>query len=89
MDQNERQKAIEEQKQKYYQECTDDIYLLYQSFRRSGFDPDQAFELTTTYVRQTVFDNAMRAKVYNGQKYKTLTNKQREILRKYNERNQK
>ena len=57
-------KANEEQKQKHYQQCTDDIYLLYHSFRRSGFDSDQAFELTATYVRQTMFDNVLREHIY-------------------------
>lgn len=83
MTNEERRKLHAEQKQKYYQECTDDIYLLYQSFRRSGFDPDQAFELTTTYVRQTVLDNAMRANVKEKPDYRAF----REAIERNKEKN--
>lgn len=48
-------------KKKGLKVVTDDIYLLYQSFVESGFSDDQAFELTNTYVRQTIFDNILRA----------------------------
>lgn len=47
-------------KKKGLKVVTDDIYLLYQSFVESGFSDDQAFELTNTYVRQTIFDNILR-----------------------------
>lgn len=49
-------RSIKEQ----YRQLTDDIFQLYECFKRSGFTEEQAFELVNTYVRQTMFDNAMQ-----------------------------
>ena len=50
-------RSIKEQ----YKQLTDDIFQLYECFKRSGFTEEQAFELVNTYVRQTMFDNVMQS----------------------------
>ena len=44
----------------YDKECADRLYALYESFKESGFDSQQAFELVSSYVRQSFFDNTIR-----------------------------
>lgn len=43
-----------------YKSFTDQIFILYECFKESGFKNEEAFELTECYVRQTMFDNVLR-----------------------------
>lgn len=40
-----------------YKKYTDEFYSLFKSFMDSGFSEDQAFELISNYVRQSVLEN--------------------------------
>lgn len=52
-------------KKEDYRLCTDEIHMLFECFKESGFTDDQAFELTSTYVRNTVFDNVLTERLKN------------------------
>lgn len=43
-----------------YKRTTDHIFVLREAFKESGFTDEESFELTKTYVRQTVFDSILR-----------------------------
>lgn len=43
-----------------YKRSTDHIFILREAFKESGFTDDEAFELTSSYVRQSIFDSIMR-----------------------------
>ena len=57
MTSRDRKQAILDNKRKCYKACTDEIFILYECFKDSGFTEDQAFELANIYVRQSMFDN--------------------------------
>ncbi len=40
-----------------YKKTTDEYYALYQAFRLSGFDRDQAFDLVKTMCNSVMFNN--------------------------------
>ena len=42
-----------------YEQSTDEIYTLFESFRLSGFNEDQALKLTEVYCRQSVLENIL------------------------------
>ena len=42
-----------------YEQSTDEIYMLFESFRLSGFNEDQALKLTEVYCRQSVLENIL------------------------------
>lgn len=42
-----------------YKQSTDEIYMLFESFRLSGFNEDQALKLTEVYCRQSVLENIL------------------------------
>ena len=42
-----------------YKQSTDEIYTLFESFRLSGFNEDQALTLTEVYCRQSVLENIL------------------------------
>ena len=42
-----------------YMKSTDEIYTLFESFKLSGFNEDQALKLTEVYCRQSVLENAL------------------------------
>ena len=42
-----------------YKQSTDEIYTLFESFRLSGFNEDQALKLTEVYCRQSVLENIL------------------------------
>ena len=42
-----------------YERSTDEIYTLFESFKLSGFNEDQALKLTEVYCRQSVLENIL------------------------------
>ena len=42
-----------------YEQSTDEIYTLFESFKLSGFNEDQALKLTEVYCRQSVLENIL------------------------------
>ena len=42
-----------------YTQLTDEIYTLFESFKLSGFNEDQALKLTEVYCRQPVLENIL------------------------------
>ena len=42
-----------------YKQLTDEIYTLFESFKLSGFNEDQALKLTEVYCRQSVLENIL------------------------------
>ena len=42
-----------------YKQTTDEIYTLFESFRLSGFNEDQALTLAEVYCRQSVLENIL------------------------------
>ena len=42
-----------------YKQSTDEIYTLFESFKLSGFNEDQALKLTEVYCRQSVLENIL------------------------------
>ena len=42
-----------------YIQSTDEIYTLFESFKLSGFNEDQALKLTEVYCRQSVLENIL------------------------------
>ena len=42
-----------------YKQSTDEIYALFESFKLSGFNEDQALKLTEVYCRQSVLENIL------------------------------
>lgn len=42
-----------------YEQLTDEIYTLFESFKLSGFNDDQALKLTEVYCRQSVLENIL------------------------------
>ena len=42
-----------------YEQLTDEIYTLFESFKLSGFNDDQALKLTEAYCRQSVLENIL------------------------------
>ena len=42
-----------------YEQSTDEIYTLFESVRRAGFNEDQALKLTEVYCRQSVLENIL------------------------------
>ena len=54
------EKELDERIKKSYRKVTDNLFLLRQAFRESGFTADEASELIVAYVRQSTFDNVLR-----------------------------
>lgn len=48
-----------EAKKKSYKTCADELFLLREIFKESGFTDEEAFELITAYVRQSTFENIL------------------------------
>ena len=44
-----------------YKDVTDQIYILRESFKESGFSDEESFILVESYIRQTIFDNIIRS----------------------------
>lgn len=42
-----------------YNQLTDEIYTLFESFKLSGFNEDQALKLTEVYCRESVLENIL------------------------------
>ena len=42
-----------------YMKSTDEIYTLFESFKLSGFNEEQALKLTEVYCRQSVLENIL------------------------------
>ena len=42
-----------------YIQSTDEIYTLFESFKLSGFNEEQALKLTEVYCRQSVLENIL------------------------------
>lgn len=42
-----------------YEQLTDEIYTLFESFKLSGFNEDQALKLTEVCCRQSVLENIL------------------------------
>lgn len=42
-----------------YEQLTDEIYTLFESFKLSGFNEDQALKLTEVYCRQSVLESIL------------------------------
>lgn len=42
-----------------YEQSTDEIYTLFESFKLSGFNEDQALKLTEVYCRQSVLESIL------------------------------
>lgn len=42
-----------------YEQLTDEIYTLFESFKLSGFNEDQALKLTEVYCRQSVLEDIL------------------------------
>lgn len=42
-----------------YEQLTDEIYTLFESFKLSGFNEDQALKLTEVYCQQSVLENIL------------------------------
>lgn len=69
-----------------YKQSTDEIYTLFESFRLSGFNEDQALKLTEVYCRQSVLENILLdEKTWNKQtrnyRYNDLMAKKKNDLR--------
>ena len=60
-----------------YEQLTDEIYTLFESFKLSGFNEDQALKLTEVYCRQSVLENILLDE-------KRRTSKQ-EVIDRYND----
>ena len=54
------EKELDERIKKSYRKVTDNIFLLREAFKKSGFTADEAFELVSAYVRQSAFENVLR-----------------------------
>ena len=60
-----------------YEQSTDEIYTLFESFKLSGFNEDQALKLTEVYSRQSVLEN-----ILFDEKSRIST---REVIDRYND----
>ena len=49
-----------ETKLEHYRTFADEMFLLCKAFKESGFTDDQAFELTSCYVRQSIYESMQR-----------------------------
>lgn len=54
------EKELSERIKQSYRKVTDNLFLLREAFKESGFTADEAFELVSAYVRQSTFDNILR-----------------------------
>ena len=60
-----------------YMKSTDEIYTLFESFKLSGFNEEQALKLTEVYCRQSVLENILLDKKRRMSK--------REVIDRYND----
>lgn len=82
---NEERKAKNKQRrEEYYQNIADDIYSLYMSFYNVGFDNNQAFELVSHYLRQSILDNIIKEEITKQRDNDRLRRRNRELLDKLN-----
>ena len=69
-----------------YEQLTDEIYTLFESFKLSGFNEDQALKLTEVYCRQSVLENILLdekrriSKQEAIDRYNDLLDKKRKII---------
>ena len=64
-----------------YKNTTDQVFLLREAFKESGFTDEEAFALTECYCRQTVLDNMVRdSKPEVLERYKRINQLRRERL---------
>lgn len=79
---------IRETIKQHYKETTDQVFLLREAFKESGFTDEEAFVLTECYCRQTVLDNMARvSKPEVLERYKRLNQRRRELLNNEKEKN--
>ena len=71
-------------KENRYKQCTDEIYSLFTSFKMSGFDTNQAMDLTSAYLHQSIFDDIISNSI---RKQRRLDENQKAIFREYANRN--
>ena len=64
-----------------YKKTTDEYYDLYQAFRLSGFDRDQAFDLVLSLCTSTTFNDTMQR--LHKQEINRLRHESREQKLKY------
>lgn len=80
---NERIREIIKQ---HYKETADQVFLLREVFKESGFTDGEAFTLTECYCRQTILDNLVRdSKLEVLERYKKLNQLSKEVLNKEKE----
>lgn len=62
------EKDLNERIKKSYRRVTDNLFLLREAFKESGFTADEAFEFVSAYVRQSAFENVLRKKMSQSRK---------------------
>lgn len=62
---------------KHYERITDEYYALFESFKKSGFNDEQAFELVSAYCTSANIANMMTAIVHEK------SSRNYEVLSKY------
>ena len=64
-----------------YKETTDQLLLLREAFKESGFTDEEAFALTECYCRQTILDDIVRnSKSEVLERYRRINQKRKENL---------
>lgn len=84
MTNKERKAKNKQRREEYYQNIADDIYSLYMSFYNVGFDNNQAFELVSHYLRQSILDNIIKEEITKQRDNDRLRRRNRELLDKLN-----
>ena len=78
---------IRETIKRRYKATTDQVFLLREAFKESGFTDEEAFALTECYCRQTVLDNMVRnSKSEVLERYRRITLRRSELLNKEKEK---
>jgi hypothetical protein len=82
-------KRIRETIKRHYKDTTDQLFLLREAFKESGFTDEEAFKLTENYVRHSIMDDMRRnTKPEVLERYKRINQRRRELLNKENQNDQ-
>ena len=82
-------KRIRETIKQRYKETTDQVFLLREEFKESGFTDEEAFKLTENYVRHSIMDDMRRnTKPEVLERYKRINQRRSELLNKENKNDQ-
>lgn len=84
MTSEERKAKNKQRHEEHYQKIADDIYSLYLSFYNAGFDNNQAFELVSHYLRQSVLDNIIKEEITRQRDNDRLSRRNQELLNNLN-----